>query len=311
MILMGFFESIPSIFFQRISDSAVLALATLGIVLIYRTSFTTNFAQGTIAAFSAYIMFMFSQIFLQDLGLSYQLAFVLGLIIAIIAAFIIGFSIDTLIIRRAKKVSSSGKQMITMGMVLVLTALTDIFFSPMIERKINRVLPEPFRFNLFGNTIIFNQHNFVTTIVAILVIALIFLLLQKTRWGLSVRATASNELITSMMGVNTRMITAMSWAIAGMLGALAAVFFAPTSQGGTLSPHFMTNTQVNAFLALILGGANTFIGPVVAAVLIPIVLGFAGYFNALWQNVILYVVILIVILILPNGIFGKKVVKKV
>ena len=228
-----------------------------------------------------------------------------------IAGFVIGYLIDKFIIRRAKKISSSGKQMITMGMVLVLTALTDIFFTPVIPRNINRIFNDSFRFNIFGNSIVLNHHNFTSIVLAIVVIVLIFVMLKYTRWGLSVRSTASNELITSMMGVNTRFITAMSWAIAGALGALAAVLYSPTFQGGSLSPGFMTNMQVNGFLALILGGATTFIGPVIAAILIPLTVGMAGYFNAQWQNVALYVIILVVILILPNGIFGKKIVKKV
>lgn len=306
-----FFEAIIKGLPPRFFDAAILALATLGIVLIYRTSFTTNFAQGSIAAFSGYIMYSFlSNIFdAKSKPESTQTwLFVAALLIAIVAAFLIGFAIDVLIIRRAKNITSSGKQMITMGMVLILTALTDIFFSPTVPRRIGRLLNGSVNFKVFGVALSVTKHNLVAIAIAILIISLVFIMLKTTKWGLSVRATASDELVTQMMGVNTRMITALSWAIAGALGAVAAGFVAQSKQ---LSPGFMTSIQVNAFLALILGGATTFIGPVVAALIIPVSLTFIAYFNNVYANMIMYILLLLAILILPNGIFGKKVVKKV
>ena len=91
-------------------------------------------------------------------------------------------------------------------------------------------------------------------------------MLKFTKWGIGVRATASNEKVASMMGVNTKRITLTSWAIASALGALAAALYAPTIF--TLSPNMMVGMQVNGFLAAVLGGfAILFGGPIVAAVL--------------------------------------------
>lgn len=311
MILTSFFEYIPQALFSRMSDIGVLTLATLGIVLIYRTSFTTNFAQGSVASFSAYIMYVLTQALLSNTSLASKpyIIFIISMLVAMVAAFLIGYGIDALIIRRSKNITSNGKQMVTMGMVLVLTALTDIFFSPTISRNIGRIFSGNVKLTIFNKVATISYHNITIFATSIVVIGLVFILLQKTKWGLSVRSTASNELVTQMMGVNTRLITALSWAIAGALGALAAAFWAPLR--GQLNPQFMTSVQINAFLALVLGGVTTFIGPVIAAVLIPISLAVIGYFNAVWQNVILYALILLVILILPNGIFGKKVVEKV
>ena len=121
-----------------------------------------------------------------------------------------------------------------------------------------------------------------------------------------------------MMGVNTYVITAISWGIAGGLGALACVMF--TGENGVLSNAFiMTDFQVNAFLAGILGGFGTFYGPIVAAVAIPlfeVVVGLFANIEGLtkitgWTKVITYVVVMILIYVKPNGLFGKKTVKKV
>ena len=117
-------------------------------------------------------------------------------------------------------------------------------------------------------------------------------------------------------GSDTRVITAASWSIAGALGVLAAVMYA--GGGTTISPSYMTTIQVNAFLAGILGGFSTFYGPVIGAVLIPVAascVGFLANFGlyniSRWQMVIVYVLMLIVILIKPAGIFGKRTLKKV
>ena len=119
------------------------------------------------------------------------------------------------------------------------------------------------------------------------------------------------------MGVDTRKITAVSWALAGALGVLAAAMYA--GGGTTISASFMTTIQVNAFLAGILGGFSTFYGPVIGAVLIPAAsscVGFLANFPAFsgisrWQMVVVYVLMLFAILLKPEGLFGKKTIKKV
>ena len=132
------------------------------------------------------------------------------------------------------------------------------------------------------------------------------------------RATASNEFVADMLGVNTHAITAISWALAGALGAVAATIFA-TIPSNINYPLFLTSVQVNAFMAGILGGFSTFFGPVLAAIIIPLatilvrVLSLVDGFNGLtsWVDAVVYVLILLVILAKPQGLFGKRTVKKV
>jgi branched-chain amino acid transport system permease protein len=120
-----------------------------------------------------------------------------------------------------------------------------------------------------------------------------------------------------MMGINTHVVTAISWGLAGALGALAAYMRA--SEVKVVTSYFMTEYQVSAFLAGILGGFGTFHGPVICALLIPLAenLVFA-LFNILnlpelmgWSKVIVYAISLVIIFIKPQGIFGKKIARKV
>jgi branched-chain amino acid transport system permease protein len=120
-----------------------------------------------------------------------------------------------------------------------------------------------------------------------------------------------------MMGINTHMVTAISWGLAGALGALAATINA--SSGNTVNIYFMTNYQVFAFLAGILGGFATFHGPVIAALMIPLANNLVQYaVNSMgkpeltgWSMVIVYAIALVIIFFKPQGIFGKKIAKKV
>ena len=163
-------------------------------------------------------------------------------------------------------------------------------------------------FDLFGMTFTVTKHALFCFLFATVILTVIFLALKFTKWGLGVRATASNEKVAQMMGINTKVITAMSWAIAAGLGTVAAIMY---GSGQDLNPSFMGGVQVNAFLACILGGLSTFYGPIVGAVLIPVFSNVFRYNFSAWADVIVYALILIVILIKPLGIFGKKIARKV
>lgn len=288
------------IFIQILLNSlevgGVYALAALGIILIFRTSITTNFAQGSISMFNAFA----AAYILQFTGLPVPLVAVLG----VMSAFVIGILVDRIVISKASRVSPVGKQIITLGLIMVFLGIAPMIFGT-----------DPLQFprfaygsmSLLGATI---SYNAITNIlIGIVIMLVLFYVIQKTRWGLAVRATASNEIVARMMGIPTSFITMASWAIAAGLGTLAAIMIAPTT---SVNLSMMDSIQVIALLAVVLGGFQTFYGPVIAAYII----GFTGnlisfYLTSTWSDSILYILILVTILFRPNGIFGKKVIKKV
>ena len=118
-----------------------------------------------------------------------------------------------------------------------------------------------------------------------------------------------------MMGINTKVITAVSWGIAGALGAVAAIIY--NGNATFSSALVMTSTQINAFLAGILGGFITFHGPVIGAVIIYLLSAIVGCICihvpelSMWKSAIVYGMVMLMVLIKPQGLFGKKMVKKV
>jgi len=306
-------------------QAAPLALATFAIVLIFKTSFTTNFAQGMIGTLAAYIttyILMPVPDIQGNLPSPTFLAYLLAILAGIVVSFLFSMLIDVLVFRNAKFISPIGKQIVTMGVVLILSGFIPFLFG-ISDRSLPRIggnLTDTFidKFLLSVVDMLANigirikYHMLLGFFIAFIILAIIFIMLKYTKWGLGVRATASNEKVASMMGINTRFITAMSWAIAGGLGALAAVLIA-SNKGtfGNVTIYFMIAIQVQAFFAAILGGFSTFHGPVIGIVILTTLNNlFSTYFNP-WGNTVLYLFIMFIVLLKPLGLFGKKIAKKV
>lgn len=289
-----------SIFIQILLNSletgGIYALAALGIILIFRTSNTTNYAQGSISMFNAFI----ATYILNSTGLPAYAVAILGML----SAFLVGVLVDRIVISRAQKVNPVAKQIITLGLIMIFLGLAPMIFGT-----------DPLQFPRFvygshtimGATISYNA--IVNIMVGIVIMLFLFLMLQKSKWGLSVRATASNDVVARMMGIPTTFITMASWAIAAALGTLAALMIAPTS---SVNLSMMDGVQIIALLACVLGGFQTFHGPVIAAYIIGFASNFISfYISSIWSDSILYLLILVIMLFKPNGLFGKKTVKKV
>lgn len=297
-------------FANQLTYICSLVLATFAITIIFKTSTTTNFAQGSIAVLACY----FGTSFFISKGVPIWWCIVIGIIFGMAC----GVFVDLVIFRNGRYVNLVGKQIITMGLVTIIANLVPMIYYYAIEPNIPGFIEGNIQITIGEGSVLITKHALISVVITVVVLTILFVLLRFSKWGLGVRTTASNEYVAQMMGVNTYVITAVSWGIAGGLGALAAMIYV-SGPGGLTGPYFMTEFQVNAFLAGILGGFSTFFGPIVGALLIPLTKTVIGLFalndSLTWlttyQTVIVYVLLLIVILFKPNGIFGKKINKKV
>jgi branched-chain amino acid transport system permease protein len=291
------FSTFLQLVLRSLETGSVYALAALGIIIIYRTSFITHFAQGSMGMFSA---FMVTYVFNF-----WKLPLWLSALCGVAAAIALGFLVDLLVIRHTKKASPVAKQIITLGLIMVFLGLAPMFFGvdPLL-------LP---RFIQGGDVSIGGanlSHNAILNIgMGVILMAFLFFVLQKTKLGLAVRTTASNEPTARLMGVPTRMVTLVAWATAGVLGTLSGIMIAPTT---TVTTTLMNAVQVNALFACVLGGFQTFYGPVIGAYVIAIGGNLLIYYaNSVWGNQLMYLLILIFLIFRPNGLVGKQFIKKV
>ncbi|MDY0074490.1 MAG: branched-chain amino acid ABC transporter permease [Acholeplasmataceae bacterium] len=313
---MSFTTDLLSIIASALISFSFLSLATFGIVLIFKTSSTTNFAQGMLGILGAYATSYFIDkqgvndlTGLPSVVISSPWQLILPMLAGIAISFIAGLFIDVFIFRNAKYTNAGTKQIITMGLVIVITGLIPLIFGS--TTRVSFAFTQK-TWMLAG--VALPVHQLITLAISFILIIFIFIMLKYTKWGLGVRSVASNERVAGLMGINTNVINALSWAIAGALGALSAMTY--TAAIGTMSVMSMIDIQVNAFYASILGGFSTFFGPLGGAFLLTA--GQAVFpkllvsFNlAQWSNTVLYLAIIVAVLIKPVGLFGKKIVKKV
>ena len=292
---------ILSVVLRSIEYGSIYAFAALGIILIYRTSFTTNFAQGVIGMFTTFAVAKF----MADTGMNIWV----GVLVGIVCAVALGILIDIVIMRHTKQVNVVGKQIITMGILMIIVGITPMVFG-VYPYVLPKFIPQGFA-NIFGATLSYNAvFNIALTIVVMLILLYVLL---KTKVGLAIRATASNEQTARLMGIPTKTVTMFAWALAAALSLLAGLMAAPF---GTVNIGFMNDVQINAFMAVVLCGFSTFHGPVLASFIISIVTNLLqGYLpqglGTIWGKPLVYILILVFLLIKPQGLFGKKMVKKV
>lgn len=286
--------------FRSLETGSVYALASLGIILIYRTSKATNFAQGSIGTLNAFV----AATLLMKWGWSIWAV----VPIALVTAIITGFIIDTIFIRPANKVGAVGKQIITLGLIIVILGIIPWIFG--VEPiPMPQFIPfsDATSVQILGATIGYN--SFFTIAISLVLMGAAFMFIQFTDWGLAIRVTASNEITSRLMGVPTKTVTMMSWATAAAFGTLAAIIVAPQTQ---VDINMMGSIQVSAFFACVLGGFQTFYGPVIGAYVIAFANNMTAYYvTSTWNTVIVYTAILVFLFVKPVGIIGKKLVRKV
>ena len=229
----------------------------------------------------------------------------LAVIGGILSAIVTGFLIDLLILRHTKNVSPVAKQIITLGLIMIVLGIAPILFGVDPLR-----LPQLIRsgdVGILGASISYNGLFNIAFGIAIMLG--LFYILQNTKAGLAIRTTASNEYVARLMGVPTKKVTMVAWGLAGVLGVISGVMTAPMT---SVTLNLMDEVQITALVACVLGGFQTFHGPVIGAYIMGIARNLLlFYVSSVWGGQILYILILVFIVFRPYGLVGKKIVKKV
>lgn len=296
---MGGLSTFVQLLLRSLETGSVYALAALGIIIIFRTSFITHFAQGVMGMFNTFVV-------VTLLG-AFSLPLWVAVLCGVISAVVTGFLVDFIIIRRARKVTLVGRQIITLGLILIFVGLAPMIFGvdPLV---MPRFIPTGM-FTIPGLDASISHNAVLNISLGLVLMGALFFVLQRTKLGLAVRTTASNEPTARLMGVPTRMITLLAWAVAAVLGMLSGIMIAPAT---TVTPTLMNVVQVNALMACVLGGFQTFYGPVIAAYILAIGANMLLFYAShIWGVQIMYLLVLLFLVVRPNGLIGKKIVKKV
>ena len=282
-----------------LASGAIFASVALALVLIYRATDIVNFAQGEMATFTTFIAWS-----LMNHGLSYWPAFVLTLGIA----FVGGVGVERVFIRPVERRPELVIVIVTIGLLIALNGLTGWIWGPEVKAFDS---PFPNRtIDIAGVAV--SIQDIGTFCVCLTTVLLVWLFFRFTTVGLAMRAVAVNPDASRLMGVRVSWMLALGWGLAAVLGAVAGMMAAPTV---FLDPDMMLVILIYAFAAAVLGGVDSPVGAVVGGLILGVIVNLLGrYVGFVGQQLRLpsaLALLLLVLLIRPQGLFGHVRVRRV
>ena len=287
---------------QGISLGFIYALIALGFVVIFKATEVVNFAQGSLLLLGGYVI-----------GISHQrFGFWLALLFGIVAAGIGALLIEVVFIRRLRGRDANSLAILTIGIDIILLAeLTRRIGSNILTTgdpwgsKIVR---------LAGFSV--PESRIAAIVVAIVLMGLFFAAFKYSSWGVSTRAAAEDSEAAALMGIRLGRVSMLSWVVAGVLAAIAALFLVAFPTPG------LTNTTgliaFRAFPAAIIGGLDSTGGALVGGIVVglaeTLTSGYETKFPFLgggFGSIMPYIVMILVLLWRPSGLFGTKEIARV
>jgi branched-chain amino acid transport system permease protein len=280
-----------------ISVGTVYALIALGFVIIFKATEVLNFAHASLLLVGGFII----------AKLHASVGFWLALLIGIAGAALVGALIEFLVIRRANVASHSVLAIATIGIDIVLTTeLTREIGADVLA------LGDPWRDQVLHlGAVSIAQTRVAALVVATVLITAFLLAFKYTNWGIAMRATAEDSETAALMGVRRGRVSMGAWAIAGALAAVAALFLCVFPTPGL--DRSTTFAAMKAFPAAILGGLDSTTGALVGGLVIGVTEALmSGYQNDMVflgrgiGDVAPFLVMIVVLLIRPAGLFGTR-----
>jgi branched-chain amino acid transport system permease protein len=291
-------------FFQQVvaglASGGIYGSLALALVLIHRATGVINFAQGEMAMFSTYVLWTLT----ENHGWPYwpAFAFTLG------ASFLGGMAVHQAVIRPVEGGSVLRVVIVTIGLLLLVNGAATWIWGGEV-----RAVESPFptrTIEVGGVTI--SLQDLGTIAVAFGTVLVLWTFFQFTKVGLALRAAAVNPAEARLVGIRVTWMLALGWGLAAMLGAVAGFLTAPSV---FLDPNMMQAVLIYAFAAAVLGGIDSPVGAVVGGLLLGVGLNLLGtYVDFVGADLRLpaaLLVILVVLLVRPSGLFGRPEVRRV
>jgi len=288
------------LFASGIAVGCLYALIALGFVLIIKATDILNFAHGEIIMISSLLCYF--------LMAKYHFSFLSASLITVLIAALLGVLTERVVLRPMLGEPIFAVVMITIGLSIFLRSLAGIIFG-----HDNYVFPSPFPkepMNLAGITLSMTQ---IWVMISTALLVLIFFIFFKySRMGLAMRGTANNQETALLMGISTKRVFAMVWGIAFVTAAIAGIFLANVM----VVNIGLTFTAISAFPAIILGGLESIPGAIIGGLVIGVIENMAGgYLDQMIgggvKDVTPFVVLFLMLMFKPYGLFGKKEIERV
>ncbi len=279
-----------------LSEGAILALAALGFVLIYKATSVINFAQGEFLLIGGYTVYAAFVLF--------RLPLVLAVVVGVAFAIVLGLLIERLVLRPLVGESAISVIMVTIGLAALLRAVVQLIFG-------TRPVPMPpllprTPVDVLGASIPLSR--LLVILIAGLVLAAFTVFFRRSRHGIAMRAVADDQQAALTMGISVRRIFAMAWALAAVSGLVGGVLLGDiTSVSGNLAGFGLL-----VFPVVILGGLDSVPGTIVGGIVIGLTSQFvSGYWDPGLAQIVPYLLLIAILMVRPYGLFGETRIERV
>lgn len=285
--------------FNGLALGMAYALIAVGYSMVFGVLRLINFSHGAIYAFSAHIALLF---------ISMQFGVIPAIAMSIILTGMLGILIDKTALEPLRKKNSIpiASLITTIGMSNIIQNLLMIFFNT--ERK---PFPAFFDFGMVKlGSVQINSTQIVMCVVSLILLAILTLIINKTKLGLAMRATEQNSKAAKLMGIDVNFIISFTFFLGGASAAIAGALISGYYQIVYPGMGFMVGLK--AFAAAVLGGIGVLYGSVVGGLVVGVSESFAASFlGSSYRDSVAFIILILVLIIKPTGLFGKKDIKKV
>ncbi len=279
-----------------LTNGAILALAALGFVLIYKSSDVINFAQGEFLLIGAYVIYaMIAQ---------FGLPWTLGMLLTIVAAIALGVVVERFVLRPMIGEPIISVIMVTIGLSSLLKAIVSAIWG-----NLPRAFPPfiPSRpLTILGATV--GEDRLWAIVIAVVMLGLFTFFFRRSKEGIAMRAVADDQQAALSMGISVKKIFAWAWSIAAATAAIGGALLANiVGVSGDVATF-----GLRVFPVVILGGLDSISGAIIGGIIIGLLEQYTGgYIGQGLNQVLPFIVLIIILMVRPYGLFGQEIIERV
>lgn len=278
-----------------ISLGSIYAIIALGYTMVYGIARMLNFAHGDIIMIGGYVAFLAFT--------SLNLSTILSIILSVVVCAILGVTIERLAYKPLRQATSLSVLITAIGVSYFLQNSAQLIFGA--ENKMFPSMLPKGNISLFNGKLAISYSTIITIVTCIVVMICLTLFVQKTKTGKAMRACSEDKGAASLMGININKTISLTFAIGSGLAAIASILLCVTYP--SLSPSLGSMPGIKAFTAAVFGGIGSIPGAFIGGLLLGIIENLTkAYISTQLSDAIVFGVLIIVLLIKPTGLLGKK-----
>jgi len=286
-ILQGIISGIP--------QGALYGLTAFGIALIFKTTGVLNFAHGNSGMLATYV------------GLSVYLLtqnIIFSIIAAVITGLLVGLVVERFLMRPLKNISSGAMLIVTLGLLMVIEGIVMVIWGVDYHRFPEIYMAAPIILFLENGVLVMPSNDIAITIISLTVMLAVALFLRYTKLGIAIRARSEDEIGALVCGIDINNVDTIIWSVGIATIALVGVLAAPKTY---IHPSMLINMQLYGITAGVLGGFSNLFGVILGGLILGILEKLVGVFiSPDYQLSIILIMIILVLLFKPSGLFAKE-----